>query len=100
VLSSVVPMVADLLALRRVPAHSFGIFMSMSPLLAAAVGAVILGEALGPLDWVAIGLIVAANAVALAGQTSTTTDSPPADRLPERMVAANSAAPAQSQAVT
>ena len=51
VLSSVVPMVADLLALRRVPAHFFGIFMSVSPLLAAAVGAVVLGEALGPLDW-------------------------------------------------
>jgi inner membrane transporter RhtA len=90
VLSSVVPMVADLLALRRVPAHSFGIFMSMSPLLAAAVGAVVLGEALGPLDWVAIGLIVTANAVALALQTSTTTDSPPGAALPERMVATSS----------
>ena len=64
-------MVADLLALRRVPAHSFGIFMSVSPLLAAAVGAVVLGEALGPLDWVAIGLIVTANAVAVF-VTSTT----------------------------
>ena len=100
VLSSVVPMVTDLLALRRVPAHSFGIFMSVNPLLAAAVGAVVLGEALGPLDWVAIGLIVAANAVALAGQTSTTTDSPPAARRPERMVTASSAAPAHNQAVT
>jgi len=85
VLSSVVPMVTDLLALRRVPAHSFGIFMSVSPLLAAAVGAVVLREALGPGDWVAIGLIVTANAIALAGQTSTTTDSPPLER-PERMV--------------
>ena len=100
VLSSVVPMVADLLALRRVPAHSFGIFMSVSPLLAAAVGAVVLGEALGPLDWVAIGLIVTANAVALAGQTSTTTDSPPGARRPERIVAASKTAPAHNQAVT
>jgi inner membrane transporter RhtA len=99
VLSSVVPMVTDLLALRRVPAHSFGIFMSVSPLLAAAVGAVVLREALGPLDWVAIGLIVAANALALAGQTSTTTDSPPLAR-PERMVSASSAAPAHNQVVT
>jgi inner membrane transporter RhtA len=99
VLSSVVPMVTDLLALRRVPAHSFGIFMSVSPLLAAAVGAVVLREALGPLDWVAIGLIVTANAVALAGQTSTTTDSAPLER-PERMVTASSAAPAHNQAVT
>ena len=74
--------------------------MSVNPLLAAAVGAVVLGEALGPLDWMAIGLIVTANAVALAGQTSTTTDSPPAARRPERMVAASSAAPAHNQAVT
>jgi inner membrane transporter RhtA len=100
VLSSVVPMVADLLALRRVPAHSFGIFMSVSPLLAAAVGAIVLGEGLGPLDWMAIGLIVTANAVALACQTSTTTDSPLVAALPERMVAASSTAPAHSQAVT
>jgi inner membrane transporter RhtA len=99
VLSSVVPMVTDLLALRRVPAHSFGIFMSVNPLLAAAIGAVVLGEALGPLDWMAIGLIVMANAVALAGQTSTTTDPPPAARRPDRMVTASSAAPAHNQAV-
>jgi inner membrane transporter RhtA len=99
VLSSVVPMVTDLLALRRVPAHSFGIFMSVNPLLAAAVGAVVLGEALGPSDWIAIGLIVTANAVALAGQTSTTTDPPPAARRPDRMVTASSAAPAHNQAV-
>ena len=66
----------------------------------SAVGAVVLGESLGPLDWVAIGLIVTANAVALAGQTSTTTDSPPAARRPERMVAASSTAPAHNQAVT
>ena len=75
VLSSVVPFLADLLALRRVPAPSFGIFMSVSPLLAAAVGAIVLGETFGPLDWMAIGLIVTANAVAVS-QTSTTTDSP------------------------
>ena len=47
VLSSVVPFLADLLALRRVPAHSFGIFMSLSPVFAAAIGAAFLGEALG-----------------------------------------------------
>ena len=66
---------------------------------AAAVGAAVLGEALGPLDWVAIALIVTANAVA-GRQTSTTTDSPPVAALPERMVAASSTAPAHSQAVT
>ena len=62
-LSSAVPFLADLLVLRRIPAHSFGIFMSVNPVLAAAVGAVVLGEALAVVDWVAIALIVTANAL-------------------------------------
>jgi inner membrane transporter RhtA len=61
VLASVVPFVADVLALRRVPTHSFGIFMSVNPVFAAVIGAIVLAEALGPLDWTAIALIVAAN---------------------------------------
>jgi inner membrane transporter RhtA len=70
VLSSAVPFLADLLALRRVPAHVFGIAMSANPVLAAAIGAVILGEALAALDWIAIVLIVAANAAAVSVTTS------------------------------
>jgi inner membrane transporter RhtA len=62
VLASVVPFVADVLALRRVPAHFFGIFMSVNPVFAAAIGATVLAEALGAFDWIAIALIVAANA--------------------------------------
>jgi drug/metabolite transporter (DMT)-like permease len=46
ILSSTVPLLVDLLALRRVPAHSFGIFMSVNPVLAAVVGLVILGQSL------------------------------------------------------
>ena len=65
ILSSAVPFLADLLALRRVPAHSFGIFMSVSPVVAAAIGAVFLGEALAAIDWLAIGLIVTANGVSV-----------------------------------
>jgi inner membrane transporter RhtA len=61
VLASVVPFVADVCALRRVPAHFFGIFMSINPVLAAAIGSLTLGEKLGLLDWVAIGVIVTAN---------------------------------------
>jgi inner membrane transporter RhtA len=64
-LSSAVPFVADLLALRRVPAHFFGLFMSVNPVFAAGVGAVVLGEALAALDWLGIALVVAANAVAV-----------------------------------
>jgi inner membrane transporter RhtA len=61
VLASVVPFVADVLALRRVPTHFFGIFMSVNPVFAAAIGAAVLAEALGAFEWIAIGLIVAAN---------------------------------------
>jgi inner membrane transporter RhtA len=64
-LSSAVPFLADLLALRRVPAHSFGIFMSVSPVVAAGIGTVVLGETLAPIDWLAIGLIVTANAASI-----------------------------------
>jgi inner membrane transporter RhtA len=65
VLASVVPFLADLLALRRVPAHLFGIFMSGSPVYAATVGAIVLGQALALLDWLGIALVVTANAVAV-----------------------------------
>ncbi|MEU6129696.1 EamA family transporter [Saccharopolyspora sp. NPDC047091] len=65
VLSSVVPFVADLFALRRVPANFFGVFMSVNPVLAALVGLLVLGQRPGWPEWAAIGVIVAANAVAM-----------------------------------
>jgi inner membrane transporter RhtA len=64
-LSSAVPFLADLLALRRVPAHFFGIVMSVNPVFAAAIGTVVLGEALAALDWLGIALVVTANAAAV-----------------------------------
>jgi inner membrane transporter RhtA len=65
VLSSAVPFLSDLLALRRVPAHFFGIFMSVNPLLAALIGTVMLGQRLDGASWLAIAAIVTANAVAV-----------------------------------
>ena len=65
VLSSAVPFLADLLALRRVPARFFGLFMSVNPVLAALIGLVVLGQALGWVEWAAIAAIVAANAVSV-----------------------------------
>ncbi|MCX4398784.1 MULTISPECIES: DMT family transporter [unclassified Streptomyces] len=61
VLSSAVPFLAGLLALRRVPAHFFGVFMSANPVFAALVGLVVLGQHHDHLGWVAIAVIVAAN---------------------------------------
>ncbi len=63
-LSSAIPFLADVLALRRVPTHFFGIFMSVNPVIAAAIGSVFLREHLAVLDWLAIVLIVTANSAA------------------------------------
>ena len=65
VLCSAVPMVADLLALRRVAARFFGVFMSVNPLFAALTGLVVLRQSLAWLDWLAMGAIVTANAVSV-----------------------------------
>jgi inner membrane transporter RhtA len=73
ILSSAVPFSADLLALRRVPARFFGVFMSVNPVLAALVGLLILDQSLGWAEWLAITAIVTANTVSLltvAGEPS------------------------------
>ncbi|MGW6269625.1 MULTISPECIES: EamA family transporter [unclassified Streptomyces] len=65
VLSSAVPFLSDLLALRRVDARFFGIFMSVNPVLAALVGLVVLGQSLGWVEWLAVAAIVSANGVSV-----------------------------------
>ncbi|MFV2119190.1 EamA family transporter [Streptomyces sp. Act-28] len=66
VLSSAVPYLADLVALRTVPARTFGLFMSVNPVLAAVIGRVVLGQDLDWTAWAAITAIVAANALSMA----------------------------------
>lgn len=66
VLCSAVPFLADLLALRRIPAHLFGVFMSVNPVFAALAGLVVLGQHLDALAWAAIGVIVGANTAAVS----------------------------------
>jgi inner membrane transporter RhtA len=63
ILSSAVPFLADVLALRRVPAHFFGVFMSVNPVMAAVAGLLFLGQAPGAVEWLGIAAIVAANVV-------------------------------------
>lgn len=65
VLSSAVPFVLDMLALRRVRAGYFGLFMSVHPVLAATVGLVVLGQVLPWTGWLGIAAVVAANAIAV-----------------------------------
>jgi inner membrane transporter RhtA len=65
VFSSVVPYAADFVALRRVPAPFFGLFMSVHPVLAALAGLLLLGQALDLHEWAGIAVVISANAVAL-----------------------------------
>jgi len=67
-LSSALPFLADLFTLRRVPAEAFGLFMSVNPVLAAAVGALVLGQKLEVAAWLSIAAIIAANAISILAQ--------------------------------
>ncbi|MGE3194196.1 MAG: DMT family transporter [Microbacteriaceae bacterium] len=61
ILSSTVPYGLELFALRRLPAATFSILLSLAPALAAVAGVVILRQPLTILDAVAIGLVVVAS---------------------------------------
>ena len=62
ILSSVLPYSLDLEALRRLPAAVFGVLMSLDPAIAAVVGFVVLGQALGGREVAAIAMVVVASA--------------------------------------
>ncbi|NGO70137.1 EamA family transporter [Streptomyces sp. SB3404] len=61
VLSSGLPYTLELFALRRLPAATFAVLMSLMPVAAAGAGFVVLGQSLGALQLVAIALVVAAS---------------------------------------
>jgi inner membrane transporter RhtA len=79
VLASVVPLAADLTALRYVPARFFGVFMSAHPALAALAGLAILGQTLALHEWTGIAVVVLANALAIGlhHRTGGATQEPP-----------------------
>lgn len=60
-MSSVVPYSLELAALRKMPPKAFGILMSLEPAAAALAGLVILGELLGPAEWVAVACVIVAS---------------------------------------
>jgi inner membrane transporter RhtA len=65
VLSSTLPYAFELLALRRLPAATFSILMSLAPAIATLAGLVILGQEFTALGAVAIGLVILASAGAV-----------------------------------
>jgi inner membrane transporter RhtA len=60
--SSAIPYTLEIAALRRLPAATFGVLMSLEPAIAAAVGFVLLGQVLGVHDLVAIAFVAVASA--------------------------------------
>jgi len=72
VLASAVPYAADLITLRRIPTHLFGVLTSIHPLMAAVIGLVVLGQQLAWNEWLGMGVIVLANGVVVgaAGRTA------------------------------
>lgn len=60
-LSSAIPFPLEMAALRRLPARTFGILLSLEPVVAALSGMLLLGEDLTLGQWIAIGGVVAAS---------------------------------------
>ncbi|WP_369390053.1 DMT family transporter [Streptomyces sp. CG1] len=67
-LSSVLPYTLELLALRRLPASTFAILMSLEPAVAATAGFLVLGQSLSPTEAAAIALVIAASIGAVRTQ--------------------------------
>jgi inner membrane transporter RhtA len=67
VFASVIPYTLELAALRRLPRPVFGILLSLEPVLATLAGALILGQGVSLLGWVAVVVIVTAS----VGSTAT-----------------------------
>lgn len=61
-LSSAIPYTLEMVALKELPARTFGILMSLEPAVAALAGLVFLREVLSPRQWLAVLLVIAASA--------------------------------------
>ncbi|GAJ28428.1 EamA family transporter [Acidomonas methanolica] len=62
ILSSAVPYLLDMMAMRRLKPRDMGILLSMEPMLGALSGLILLGEVLSVSRWAGVGCIVAASA--------------------------------------
>jgi inner membrane transporter RhtA len=62
VFSSAIPYTLEIAALRRLPAATFGVLMSLEPAIAALVGFVLLGQVLHTPDLLAIAMVAVASA--------------------------------------
>ncbi|MGO3741847.1 EamA family transporter [Kerstersia sp.] len=60
-ISSAIPMMLEMVALKRLPSQAFGIMISMEPAVAALLALILLNEYLTAAQWLAIGMIMAAS---------------------------------------
>jgi inner membrane transporter RhtA len=74
-LSSAIPYTLEMVALKELPARTFGILMSLEPAVAALAGLVFLREVLSVRQWLAVVLVIAAS----AGSTLTSRRREPAE---------------------
>jgi inner membrane transporter RhtA len=77
VLSSAIPYGLELIALRRLPADTFSILLSLAPALAAAAGFLVLHQALEIWDLIAIALVVIASIGAVRAANRRRAELPP-----------------------
>ncbi|MFJ9035135.1 EamA family transporter [Streptomyces sp. NPDC102406] len=68
ILSSVLPYTLELIALRRLPASTFAVMMSLEPALAALAGFLVLSQALSWVQALAIALVIVASMGAVRTQ--------------------------------
>ncbi|SDS20533.1 inner membrane transporter RhtA [Mucilaginibacter mallensis] len=61
-LSSAIPFTLEMSALRKIPAKTFSILMSLEPAVAAISGLIFLHEYLSLYEWIAVALIIIASA--------------------------------------
>ncbi len=61
-LSSAIPFTLEMIALKEIPARTFGILMSLEPGAAALAGFIVLHEILSPTQWLAVALVITASA--------------------------------------
>jgi len=79
ILSTALPYALEFEALRRMTARAYGIIVTLEPVVAALVGAFLLGQALPPTAVVAIGCVtVAAIGVSLSDRRGSAIATPPA----------------------
>ena len=62
ILSSAIPYSFEMMALKHIPAKTFGLMMSLEPAAAALMALLILHEQLSLWQWLAIGLVIVASA--------------------------------------